>query len=83
MQQISFYLKKFESIGLRESSIKKTIIDSVASVTGISLLTEDIVVKNGKITIQKIGPEKSEIFIHRKEIEELIKKHISTSASIQ
>jgi len=77
MEQISFYLKKFENLGLRENNIKKIASEAIKELTTIDLDKNDIEISRDQIKIKKTGPAKTEIFIHRAEIENLINSRIS------
>ncbi|HMO78755.1 MAG TPA: hypothetical protein PJ997_01460 [Candidatus Paceibacterota bacterium] len=72
MQQISFYLKKFFNLELKDSNLKKIIIESVKEVCNIELTTKDIDVQKKIVKINKVGVEKTEIFINKKKIQEKI-----------
>lgn len=69
MQQISFYLKKFENLGLREKNIKKDVIEIVKNKSGVELEEDDIKLVADQIKIEKTGVEKTEIFINKSAIE--------------
>ena len=79
MQDISFYLKKFENIGLRESTIKKTIIEVVGELTGIELTKDDLDFNRDQIRINKTGTEKTEIFINKSRIEKILNERLNES----
>lgn len=78
MQQISFYLKKFETLEIKDSGLIKIIISVVSDLVKVDLDKKDIVIKNGQITIKKTGPEKTEIFINRLRIEKEIKSRLNS-----
>jgi len=82
MEQISFYLKKFENLGLKESNIKKTVADCIKDATGIELSVEDIEVTNNQIKINKTGVEKTEIFIKKSKIESAIKEKLQINRRV-
>lgn len=69
MQQISFYLKKFEKIGFNEGVYKKELIRIIDKKCNVVLKNDDIQIINDKLIIKKIGPEKTEIWLRKKEIE--------------
>jgi hypothetical protein len=69
MQQISFYLKKFDSLGFDEAVYKKELIKIISSKCNINLKEDDIKIVRDKLIISKIGPEKTEIWLKKNEIE--------------
>jgi hypothetical protein len=82
MEQISFYLKKFQHLGLREQNIKKVVTETVLELTGVDLKPDEVKIINGSIQINKIGPEKTEIFISKKKIEKEIENRLGNSKKI-
>jgi hypothetical protein len=81
MQDISFYLKKFENLGLKEKNIKKSLIDIVKKESGVELEDDDIKLVSDQIKINKTGPEKTEIFIHKPAIEKAINEFLNNGES--
>jgi hypothetical protein len=77
LQHLSFYLKKFENLGLRESNIKKATIESVKKFSGVELQEGDIKFVRDQIKINKTGPEKTEIFLYRDKIEKEINSQLN------
>ncbi len=69
MEQISFYLKKFENFGLKENNIKKVVVDCVRDIAGVEISDDDIEVSDNRIKINRTGVEKTEIFINKTKIE--------------
>ncbi len=82
MEQISFYLKKFENLGLKESNIKKVVVECVKDASGIDLLVDDIEVNDNQIKIKRVGIEKAEIFINKSKIESLIKERLQINRRV-
>ncbi|HMP67316.1 MAG TPA: hypothetical protein PKA60_01025 [Candidatus Paceibacterota bacterium] len=76
MQQISFYLKKFENIQPKDSALKKIIIKVVDDLLKIKLEEREIEVFDGRVNIKKTGSEKTEIFINRKKIQKQIEQSL-------
>lgn len=77
MQQISFYLKKFERLGLREKIIKDIVIDVIAEIVNVNLSASDIQLVRDQIKIKILGPAKSEIFINKNKIENTIDERLN------
>ena len=77
MELISFYLKKFEKLGLRDKNIKEVVISSINEITSIEINEKDLELNRDSIKIKKTGPIKSEIFIHKSKIENLIKERLN------
>lgn len=71
MEQISFYLKKFEKLGSNQKRTKE-IIKEVLEKFKIEINLDEIKIVNSRIIINKTGPEKSEIFINQNKIEQEI-----------
>lgn len=70
MQNISFYFKKFENLEIFGDKAKTEIIKTIEEITGIKLTKKEVLVlKNNKIKILKIGPEKTIIFLNKQKIE--------------
>jgi hypothetical protein len=76
MQQISFYLKKFENLGLRDKNIKNAASEAILEVTGVEIKEEEVQLIRDQIKIQKTGPEKAEIFIHKAQIEKVLNQKL-------
>jgi hypothetical protein len=70
MEQISFYLSKFNNLGLNEETYKRELIRIISSQCNINLLESDIKIVRDKLIISKIGPEKTEIWLKKNMIEE-------------
>lgn len=77
MEQISFYLKKFQNLEIKGDKLKEKIISIIEKETLLKLEKEDIIIlKKGEIKIKKIGSEKSIIFLNKKKIEDSLEKTI-------
>jgi hypothetical protein len=76
MEQIQFYLEKFKNFKLKDQDLKDEIIKIVKEKTKVNVDLKEISINNGNIRINKVGPEKSEIFIHRAEIEKELEKKV-------
>lgn len=77
MQDISFYLKKFENIGSRKNSIRKAIIEIVKEKSGVELDKDNLDFIRDQIRINITGPAKTEIFINKKRIEEELNNRLN------
>jgi hypothetical protein len=77
MQHLSFYLKKFENLGLKEKNIKLLVIETVKEFAGVELEESDLEFVRDKIRIKKTGPAKTEIFLNRNRIEEKINEKLN------
>jgi len=69
MQGIEVYLKKFENFGFKERELTKNIKQAILEVCNVEVSDKEISVQDGTLRVLVSGPAKSEIFIHRKEIE--------------
>jgi hypothetical protein len=76
MNNISFLLQKYLSLGLKEDNIKNTIIKSINDVCGITVDKSNVKVGGESINIDVYGVEKAEIFINKQKIEDQIKIEI-------
>jgi hypothetical protein len=77
MQHLSFYLKKFENLGLKEKNIKLLVIETVKEFAGVELEESDLEFVRDQIRIKKTGPAKTEIFLNRSKIEEKINEKLN------
>ncbi|HRY30830.1 MAG TPA: hypothetical protein P5328_00320 [Candidatus Paceibacterota bacterium] len=82
MESISFYLKKFENLGLKENNIKRVVVECVKDATGIELSPKEIDVTNRQVRINKVGVEKTEIFINKSKIENLVRDRLQIDRRI-
>jgi hypothetical protein len=77
MEQISFYLKRFETLEIKGDKLKEKIIKIIKENLNINLKKEEInILKNGNIKISKIGSEKTVIFLNKEKIENILNKEI-------
>lgn len=77
MEQISFYLKKFETLEVKGDKLKEKIIKVIKELLDIDLEKNNILIlKTGEIKISEIGSKKTVIFLNKKKIEEKINKEI-------
>lgn len=77
MEQISFYLKKFDNLEIKGDRLKTKIIKIIKEELNIKLKKEDILIlKTGVIKILKTGPQKTQIFLNKNRLKEKIEKEI-------
>lgn len=69
MEQISFYLSKFNNLGFSEETYKKELIKIISNKCRVDLSESDIKIVRDKLIISKTGPEKTEIWLKKNEIE--------------
>jgi len=69
MQGIEVYLKKFENFGFKERELTKNIKQAIFEVCNVEVSDKEISIQDGTLRVLVSGSAKSEIFIHRKEIE--------------
>lgn len=75
MNNISFLLEKYLSLGLKEENIKKIIVESIKEGSGVDVDITKIKVQKNIIKINDVfGVQKSEIFINKNRIDELMKE---------
>lgn len=77
MEQINFYLKRFEKLEIKGDKLKEKIIKIIKEKTSVEIEKENILIlKTGLVKIKKTGPEKTIIFLNKKEIEKDLEKEI-------
>ena len=77
MEQISFYLKKFQTLEIKGDKLKEKIIKIIKEKTKVVLEKKDInILKTGEIKVSKIGSEKTIIFLNKKQIEEELERSV-------
>lgn len=70
MNDISFYLGKYSNIGLKERQIKDSLLTAIEEICGFTVDNEKVKINNININLDLQGPEKSEIFIKTKQVQE-------------
>lgn len=68
MFNIASFLQKYASIGLKEESIKKFLIESIKDACGVDVTKEKIRFSNEVVSINVSGAEKTEIFMSKEKI---------------
>jgi len=77
MEQISFYLKKFEKLEIKGDRLKEEIIKTINNLLNIKIEKKNIIIlKTGEIKIKLIGSKKTIIFLNKEKIGEEINKTI-------
>lgn len=75
MFNIGDYLEKFKNIGLKELLLKEKIVSVVNNLTKAGINVKDVTIKNGIVSI-KIHPlGKSELYMKKKRILELVNEN--------
>ncbi|MDO8590633.1 MAG: hypothetical protein Q7R65_01500 [bacterium] len=65
MEQISFFLEKFKTLGLDSALIKKVFIEEVEKILNTKISSDDIKIKEGILYVKAHPALKSELFIKR------------------
>ena len=68
MEQISFFLERFKSLGLDSSLLKQVFIETVQKTLKVTLSKEDVQIRDGVVSVKAHPAFKSELRIKRKEI---------------
>lgn len=77
MEQISFYLKKFETLEIKGDKLKEKIINLISEVLDVKVDKKNILIlKTGEIKIKELGSKKTVIFLNKKKIEDKLNKII-------
>lgn len=74
MINISGFLQKFLSLEKDNNTKLLIISDSIKKVTGIEISNQMMEIKGNKLKINSNPVFRNEIFMHKKEIEDLLKK---------
>lgn len=80
MEKISFYLEKYQEIGLKEQKIKNLLVQSIQEICHFEINSENIKFSNKIIKIDVIGSKKTEIFIQREKIKTLFYQKIEENS---
>ena len=79
MDHISLFLKKFETLGLREVLVKEEIAKIIEKKCGVKISMKDITYIDGLLTIKGSRSLKSELFLRKQEIVEEIENNFTTT----
>ncbi|NCS98704.1 hypothetical protein GW764_00795 [Candidatus Parcubacteria bacterium] len=77
MEQISFYLKKFETLEIKGDKLKEKIIKLISEILDVEIDKKNILIlKTGEVKIKEVGSKKTIIFLNKKKIEDKLNKII-------
>jgi len=77
MEQISFYLKKFETLEIKVDKLKEKIIKLISEILDVEIDKKNILIlKTGEVKIKEVGSKKTIIFLNKKKIEDKLNKII-------
>jgi hypothetical protein len=71
INNISALLQKYAHVGLKDSQIKNSLLESIQEASGVEVDKDSIKISNSSIKIDVQGPEKAEIFINSDKIKQL------------
>lgn len=75
MEQLSFFLEKFKTLGLESALVKKAFAEAARKVVGAEVPPEAVDLRSGVIYVRKISPMlRSELFLKRQELKEELQK---------
>lgn len=74
MENISLYLEKFKSLGLKEKKYKEIVVQAIKNVCGSKINEKDVSHNDGEVVIKVSGPKKAAIFLYKEKIIKEIKK---------
>ncbi|MEK7574816.1 MAG: hypothetical protein AAB511_01135 [Patescibacteria group bacterium] len=65
MQQITFFLEKFKSLGLETVAVKTVFVETVEKILNTKLPLESVTLKDGVISVKAHPVLKSELYMKR------------------
>lgn len=77
LEHISFFLKRFENLGVKEFLVKEIISEIIEKKHKTKISTKDIVYDRGLLTIKGSRSLKSELFLNKEEFVEEIEKKLT------
>ncbi|MBU6389941.1 hypothetical protein KGQ31_00130 [Patescibacteria group bacterium] len=81
MEQISFFLEKFKTLGQKEAVLKGVFLDCVLAVTGVSLPNDSVSFRGDTFFVKTHPALKNELYIKKERIlSEFTKQIASTPA---
>lgn len=66
MEQISFFLEKFKTLGLESTRAKEVFIEQAAKILSARISPQDIKIKDGILYVKACPALKSELYLKRK-----------------
>lgn len=79
MFNIALFLQKYSSIGLKEESIKKFLIESIKEATNVEITKEKIKFGKESVSLNVSGSEKTEIFMKREMINKTFLEKVNSA----
>ena len=79
MFNIALFLQKYSSIGLKEESIKKFLIESIKEATNVEITNEKIKFGKESVSLNVSGAEKTEIFMKREMINKTFLEKVNSA----
>ena len=79
MFNIALFLQKYSSIGLKEESIKKFLIESIKDATNVEIAKEKIKFGKESVSLNVSGAEKTEIFMKREVINKTLLEKVNSA----
>lgn len=79
MFNIALFLQKYSSIGLKEESIKKFLIESIKEATNVEIAKEKIKFGKESVSLNISGAEKTEIFMKREIINKTFLEKVNSA----
>lgn len=78
MKEISSFFDKFKNIALKEISKREAICSSIEKITKLKVEIKDISIRDGVVSLKGGSLLKSEVFLKKKQILDLIAKKTNT-----
>ena len=79
MFNIALFLQKYSSIGLKEESIKKFLIESIKEAANVEITKEKIKFGKESVSLNVSGAEKTEIFMKREMINKTFLEKVNSA----
>lgn len=79
MFNIALFLQKYSSIGLKEETIKKFLIETIKEVAGVEIVKEKIKFGKDSVSLSVSGAEKTEIFMGRDKINRIFLEKVNSA----
>lgn len=82
MQNISLYLEKFKSLGLKDKQSKDLVIEVIKDVCGVSLTSKQVVSKGSEFVCNVTGSQKAVLFLNKEKVIEEVQKRLGGSGEV-